>query len=58
MTMEAKKVMTRGRRSKNKERGRKKNLIANRGLKSRIHWRIFYEADLPFEWQVGWIKEY
>jgi hypothetical protein len=36
MTMEAKNVMTRGRRSKNRGRAEKKNLMANRGLKSSV----------------------
>jgi hypothetical protein len=34
MTLEVKKVMTRGRRSKNKEWAEKKALVAKRGLKS------------------------
>jgi hypothetical protein len=37
MTMEAKKVMTKGRRSKTIKRAKKSNLIANRGLKFRMH---------------------
>jgi hypothetical protein len=37
MTMEAKKVMTRGRRSKNQRRAEKKVLVVNRGLKSGLN---------------------
>jgi hypothetical protein len=37
MTMGRKKVMTRGTRSKNEDQAEKNNLIANRGLKSRVH---------------------
>jgi hypothetical protein len=36
MTMGGKKVMTRGRRSKNKKRAEKKALMPNRGLKYRV----------------------
>jgi hypothetical protein len=43
MTMEAKKVMTRGRKSKNRGRAENKLLWPNRGLKFRVHRHTFLE---------------
>jgi hypothetical protein len=43
LTMGGKKVMTRGRRSKNKEQAKKKFLWPNRGLKSRVQRHTLLE---------------